>query len=100
LYTLETNYSILVQGKDKTQVYNYNIIFLNNFVLDYIKNAYNQRVFSSVAYTFASLQRQTLLPRLVNGPHFETRTRNHKLEPGPSPTFLKPDLGPKAKFTE
>jgi len=26
--------------------------------------------------------------RLVNGNHFEARTRNHKPEPRPSPTFI------------
>jgi len=39
LYTLETGYSILVQWKDTTEVYN--LVFLNNFLLDNTKNAYN-----------------------------------------------------------
>jgi len=42
----------------------YNITFLNIFLLDYIKNAYNQRGFSNVTYTTGSLTRQMLTTKL------------------------------------
>jgi len=41
--------------------------------------------------------------RVVNGPHFETRTRPEPEITSPNAArhlFLKPDLGPKANFTE
>jgi len=52
LYASETGYSILVEWKDTIQVYN--IIFLNNILLHYTKNAYNQRGFSNVTFRIAS----------------------------------------------
>ena len=47
---------ILVQCKDTTQVYN--TIFMNNFLPDYTKNAYNQRVSINVTHTTSTLPRQ------------------------------------------
>jgi len=41
-----------------------NLIFLDKFLLDYIKNAYNQRGFSNVTYTTARLTRQILTTNL------------------------------------
>ena len=55
---METGYSILVQWKDTTQIYY--TIFLNYFLLDYTKNADNQRGFNDVTFTTASLPRQML----------------------------------------
>jgi len=62
LYTLETGYSIFVQWNGTTQVLN--IIFLNNLLLDCIKNAYNQGGFSNLTYTNPSLSRQRLTTKL------------------------------------
>jgi len=52
LYNFQTGYSILAQWKDAKQVYN--IIFLNNFLLNYTKNTYNQRGISNVTCTTTS----------------------------------------------
>jgi len=46
---------------------------------------------------------QELPSRVVNGPDFQARTRHDPEITSPNPArhlFLKPDLGPKAKFTE
>jgi len=37
---------------------------------------------------------------IANGPHFEARTRPNLESARARHLFLKPDLGPKAKFTE
>jgi len=42
----------------------HNSNFLNSFLLDYTKNAYNQRAFSNVTYTNASLPSQMLTTKL------------------------------------
>ena len=54
--------SILIQWKDTTHVNN--VILLNNFLLHYTKNAYNQRGFSHVTCTTAGLSRQMLTTKL------------------------------------
>jgi len=46
LHNLETGFSVVVQGKATTQVYN--IIFLYNVLLDCTKNAYSQRGFKTL----------------------------------------------------
>jgi len=47
---------------DPPQVYN--IIFLNNLMLEHTKYAYNQRGFSNVTYITANLPRQMLITTL------------------------------------
>jgi len=45
-------------------------IIINNCVLDYTKNAYNQHGFSNVTYTTASLPRQILTTIKLSIMHF------------------------------
>jgi len=57
----------------------YNLIFLNNFLLDYTKNAHNERGFSNVIYATASLPRQMLTTKLSTMHFARIGSDNRKL---------------------